>query len=54
MVTQLAIGYGVLKSPATGEAKGLPNDGVAATFILPVHDVYGDVSPYMPPTGNSV
>ena len=29
-------------------------DGVAAAFILPVHDVYGDVSLYAPSTGNSV
>ena len=31
-----------------------PQDGVAAAFILPVHDVYGDVALYMPSTGNSV
>ena len=31
-----------------------PQDGVAATFILPVHDVHSDVSLYMPSTGNSV
>ena len=29
-------------------------DGVAAAFILLVHDVHGDVSPCMPSTGNSV
>ena len=31
-----------------------PRDGVAATFILPVHDVHGDVLPCMPSTRNSV
>ena len=29
-----------------------PLNGVAATFIVPVHDVHGDVSPCMQSTGN--
>ena len=33
---------------------GLPGTGVAAAFILPVHDVHGDVSPCTPSTRNLV
>ena len=51
MVAQLA--SGVLKSPATGEAKGLPGTGLQL-FIPLVHDVYGDIVLYTPSTGNSV
>ena len=31
-----------------------PQDGVAATFIVPVHDVHSDISPCMPSTRNLV
>ena len=33
-------------------SKRTPRDGVAVTFMPPVHDVYGDVALYMPPTRN--
>ena len=61
MVDRVASWYSVLWLPEDlGFQTGLwipcwtPQDGVAAAFILPVHDVHGDVSPCMPSTGNSV
>ena len=60
-VARVASRYLVLRLPEDlGFQTGLciphwtPQDGVAATFILPVHDIHGDVSPCTPSTGNSV
>ena len=60
-VARVASWYSVLRLPedlgfqtGSGFLVGLPWDGVAATFIFPVHDVHGDVSLCMPSTGNSV
>ena len=60
-VARVASRYSVLWLPEDlGFQTGLwipcwtPRDGVAAAFILPVHDVHGDISPYTPSTGNSV
>ena len=51
MVTQLAMGYLSLRQ--VEKQKDSPGWG-CSHFIPTVHDVYGDVSPYTPPTGNSV
>ena len=58
---QVANRYSVLRLPEDlGFQTGLwtlcwtPWDGVAAAFILLVHDIHGDVSLCMPSTGNSV
>ena len=48
VVAQLAMGYLHLRQSERQK------DGVAATFIPPVHDVYNDIAPYMPSTGNLV
>ena len=58
-VTQVASRYLVLQLPEDLRTLDwtpdwTPWDRVAATFILPAHDIYGDVSPYMPSTGNLV
>ena len=50
-MAQLAVGYLCLWQPE--KQKDSPG-WVAAAFIPPVHDVYGDVAPYTPSTGNSV
>ena len=51
-VTQLA--NGVLKFSGIQSGKRTPRDEDAAVFIPLVYDIYGDVSPYVPSTGNSV
>ena len=51
-VTQLA--GGVLKFSVLQRGKMTLRDRGTAAFILPVYDVFGDVAPNMPSTGNSV
>ena len=51
MVAQLAVGYLSLRQL---EKQKDSRDGVAATFIPPVHDVYSDLLPYTPSTRNLV
>ena len=60
-VARVASWYSVLQLPEDlGSQTGLcipcwtPRDGVAAAFILLVHDIHSDVSPCTPSTGNSV
>ena len=60
-VARVASQYSVLQLPedlgfqtGSGFLDGLPWDGVAAAFILPVHGVHSDVSLCTPSTGNSV
>ena len=60
-VARVASRYSVLQLPedlgfqtGSGFLVGLGGDRVAATFILLVHDVHGDMSPCTPSTGNSV
>ena len=57
--TQVASRYSVLRLPEDlGFQTGLwiprwtPRDRVAAAFIVPVHNVHGDVSPCTPSTRN--
>ena len=61
MGARVASRYSVLRLPEDlGFQTGLwiprwtPQDGVAAAFIVLVHDVHGDISPCMPSIGNSV
>ena len=61
MVARVASQYSVLQLPEDlGFQTGLtiphwtPRDGVAAAFILPVHDIHGDISPCTPSTRNLV
>ena len=58
---RVASWYSVLRLPEDlGFQTGLwtprwtPRDGVAAAFILPVHDIHGNMSPCMPSTRNLV
>ena len=52
MVTQLA--GGVLKFSVLRRGKRTPQDRGTAVFIPPVYDVFGDVAPNTPSTGNLV
>ena len=52
MVTQLA--GGVLKFSVLQRGKRTAWYRGTAAFIPPVYDVFGDIAPNMPSTGNSV